>query len=244
MIRINERFVIGLDEPSTVTEHPSENVTKKLTEINMQQTAVTADQYSPLTLVGPAEPSLFDSLLPGAKVWHKSAAVIIGIIIVSLFAQARFYLPDNPVPITLQGFGVLMLGGVLGWRLGLVSAIGYYLVGMAGLPVFANSNEGWDYVIHGATGGYLLGFILSAGVVGYLSQRGWNRGRSLWPMLIGSLLIYLPALIWLSIFDFSWPADGELFSAAMYPFMPGDTVKLIAAAVITGGLWRFADNRR
>ena len=210
----------------------------------MQQTAVTASRYGPLALMGPAEPSLLDRLVPGANVWHRSAAVVIGIIVVSLLAQARFYLPGNPVPITLQGFGVLMLGSVLGWRLGLASAIGYYLVGMAGLPVFANSNEGWDYVIHGVTGGYLLGFILSAGVVGYLSQRGWNRGRSLWPILLGSLLIYLPALIWLSIFDFSWPADGELFSAAMYAFMPGDIVKLMAAAAVTGGLWRFVDNRR
>ena len=211
----------------------------------MQHTAITPPQYGPLTLIGPAEPSLLDRLVPGATVWHKSAAVIVGIALVSLLAQARFYLPEIPlVPVTLQGFGVLMLGGVLGWRLGLASAIGYYLVGMAGLPVFANSNEGWDYVIHGATGGYLLGFILAAGVVGYLSQRGWNRGRSLWPMLLGSLLIYLPALIWLSVFDFGWPADGELFSSGMYPFMPGDIVKLMAAAAITGGLWRYVDSKR
>ena len=209
----------------------------------MQQTAATAHRYGPLTLMGPAEPSLLERLLPGANVWHKSAAVVIGIILVSLLAQGRFYLPDNPVPITLQGFGVLMLGGVLGWRLGLASATGYYLVGMAGLPVFANANEGWDYVIHGATGGYLLGFILSAGVVGYLAQRGWNRGRGLWPMLLGSLLIYLPALVWLSIFDFSWPANGELFSAALYPFMPGDILSLMAAAAVTGGLWRFVDRK-
>lgn len=210
----------------------------------MQQTAATARPLGTFTLLGPAEPPLLERLIPRIELWHKAVAVVIGIVLVSLLAQARFYLPDNPVPITLQGFGVLMLGGVLGWRLGLTAAIGYYLVGMAGLPVFANSNEGWDYVIHGATGGYLLGFILSAGVVGYLSQRGWNRGRSLWPMLLGSLLIYLPALIWLSVRDFGWPADGELFSAALYPFMPGDTLKLMAAAAITGGLWRFVDNRR
>ena len=171
----------------------------------MQQSAVTTRRTEPFTLLGPAELSLFDRLVPSATAWHKSSAVVLGIILVSLLAQARFFLPDNPVPITLQGFGVLMLGGILGWRLGLVSAIGYYFGGLAGLPVFANGGEGWDYVIHGVTGGYLLGFILAVGVVGYLSQRGWNRGRSLWPMLIGSLLIYVPALIWLSVFDFSWP---------------------------------------
>lgn len=210
----------------------------------MQQTAVRAHQAKPFSLLGPAEPSLFEKLVPTATIWHKSAAVVIGIALVSILAQARFFLPDNPVPITLQGFGVLMLGGVLGWRLGLVSALGYYLVGMAGLPVFAKGGEGWDYVIHGVTGGYLLGFILAAGVVGFLSQRGWNRGRSLWPMLIGSLLIYVPALIWLSVFDFTWPAEGKLFSAALYPFLPGDILKLMGAAAVTGGLWRLADRRR
>jgi biotin transporter BioY len=151
----------------------------------MQQTAVTTPRAEPFSLLGPVEPSLFERLVPMANMWHKTAAVVIGITLVSLLAQARFFLPENPVPITLQGFGVLMLGGVLGWRLGLVSALSYYLVGMAGLPVFANGGEGWDYVIHGATGGYLIGFIVAAGVIGFLSQRGWNRGRGLWTMLIG-----------------------------------------------------------
>jgi biotin transport system substrate-specific component len=210
----------------------------------MQQTAVTPRRSEPLALLGPAEPSLFERLVPGANSWHKSAAVVGGIILVALLAQARFFIPDNLVPVTLQGFGILMLGGVLGWRLGLASAFGYYLVGMVGLPVFANGGEGWDYVIHGVTGGYLLGFILAAGVVGYLSQRGWNRGRVLWPMLIGSLLIYAPALIWLSVFDFTWPPEGKLLSNALYPFLAGDILKLIAAAAVTGGLWRFVDSKR
>ena len=210
----------------------------------MQQTSVTARRSETFSLLGPAEPSLLERLVPAANAWHKSAAVVIGILLVSLLAQARFFLPDNPVPITLQGFGVLMLGGVLGWRLGLVSAFGYYLIGMAGLPVFAKGGEGWDYVIHGVTGGYLLGFILSAGVIGFLSQRGWNRGRSLWPMMIGSLLIYAPAMIWLSVFDFSWPAEGKLLSQGLYPFLPGDILKLMAAAAVTGGLWRLADSKR
>jgi biotin transport system substrate-specific component len=210
----------------------------------MQQTAVPAHISKPFSLLGPLEAPLLERLIPGANIWHKSAAVVIGVILVSLLAQARFFIPDNPVPITLQGFGVLMLGGVLGWRLGLFSAIGYYLIGMAGLPVFARGGEGWDYVIHGVTGGYLLGFVLATGVIGYFSQRGWNRGRSLWPMLIGSLLIYVPALIWLTVFEFSWPAEGELLSSALYPFIAGDVLKLMAAAAVTGGLWRVVDSRR
>jgi biotin transporter BioY len=63
-------------------------------------------------------------------------------------------------------------------------------------------------------------------------------------MLIGSLLIYAPAMIWLSVFDFSWPTEGKMLSSALYPFLPGDILKLMAAAAVTGGLWRFADSKR
>ena len=193
--------------------------------------------------VGRRTPSLFDSLFPTARTWHRIIAVVAMAGLVAGLAQARFYLPDNPVPITFQTFGVLLTGGVLGLRWGLASAVLYYLVGMAGVPVFQNGGNGWAYVAHGATGGYLLGFILATGLTGYLSERGWNRERSLWPMTISALLIYGPALIWLTVFDFGWPAEGKLFSSAMYPFIPGDVVKLLLAAVTVGVLWRVADGR-
>ncbi len=188
-------------------------------------------------------PSLMESLVPGISLAGKIAFTVALIVALALLARGKFYLPDNPVPITFQTFGVLMMGGVLGWRWGALGAVGYYLVGMAGLPVFQSGNNGWDYVAHGATGGYLLGFILSTILVGYLSQHGWNRSRSLWPMLLGALLLYIPALIWLSVFDFGWPADGELFSSAMYPFIPGDLVKLMLASVVLGAAWRYVDHR-
>ena len=195
------------------------------------------------SLIGPRERSLFESLFPSATVWHKALAVVAFIVITALLARARFYLPDNPVPITFSTYGVLMTGGVLGWRWGIAAIAGYYLVGMAGAPVFQGGNNGWSYATDNPTAGYLLGFILASAVIGYLSQRGWTRGRSLWPMLIGALILYIPALIWLSAKDFGWPAEGELFSAAMYPFIPGDVVKLMMAALSVGLLWRVADAR-
>jgi biotin transport system substrate-specific component len=196
-----------------------------------------------LPLIGERGPSLFDSLFPAATTLHRALAAIVMVGVTAAAAQARFYLPDNPVPITFSTFGVLLTGGLLGFRWGLASAVLYYLAGMAGLPVFQNGGNGWAYVTQGVTGGYLLGFILATAVTGFLSERGWDRGRVLWPMLLGGLLVYLPALIWLTVFDFGWPREGELFSAAMYPFIPGDLVKLMLAAVVAGGLWKLADHR-
>jgi len=219
-------------------------VTTEDPEILMQQGAVVTKPTQPLSLLGPAEPALIERLIPGLNLWQKSVAVVAGVALVALLAQVRFFIPDNPVPITLQGFGILMMGGVFGWRLGLASAALYYIVGLVGVPVFAKGGNGWEYVMEGVTGGYLIGFVLSAAVVGYLSQRGWNRGLSLWPMMIGSLLIYVPALIWLTFFDFSWPAEGRLLSSAVYPFIPGDTLKLIAAAIALGAMWRLVDRKR
>ena len=196
------------------------------------------------TLLGPSNPSLMDHALPSALFWQRLAISLAFIGLMVAMGRARFYLPDNPVPITLQTFGVLLTGGILGWRWGLVSLLGWYFLGMAGTPVFQGGGNGWAYVSGSPTGGYLIGFIATVAFVGYLSQRGGNRGRSLWPMLLGALLLYLPALLWLHFFDFGWPPDGELFSKGMYVFMPGDLVKLMGAALVTGALWTAADRWR
>ena len=197
-----------------------------------------------LSLLDAPSESLLEALAPGIRFAQKVLVAAAFVLLVAVLARARFYLPDNPVPITFQTFGILLMGGVLGWRWGLVSAIGYYLVGMVGVPVFQGGGNGWQYVTGGVTGGYLLGFILAVGVIGYLSQRGWNRSRSLWPILVGALILYAPALIWLSVFDFGWPKEGELFSAGMYPFLPGDLIKLMLASLVVGVGWRYVDSRR
>jgi biotin transport system substrate-specific component len=187
-------------------------------------------------------PSLFDTAFPRANALHRLMAAALFIGVTAGLARVRFFLPDNPVPVTLQTLGVLLTGAVLGWRWGLVSAAGYYLIGMAGAPVFQGGGNGWKYVT-GATGGYLLGFILATGLVGYMSQRGWTRARALWPAAIGAVAVYLPALLWLTVFDLGWPRPGELISSAVYPFIPGDLLKLLAAGAATGALWVIVDAR-
>ena len=131
------------------------------------------------------------------------------------------------------------MGGFLGLRWGLLAIVVYYALGMVGAPMFASRELAWDITrglnaVMGVTGGYLIGFITAVPIIGFMSERGWIRGKSLWTMLLGNLWIYVPALIWLSIFDFGWPAQGELFAGAVYPFIPGDLVKLMLAAVVIG----------
>ena len=205
-------------------------------------TARTPARAGAWTLLGPAERSLFEALFPRATRVHKLAAAALFVGITTGLARVRFFLPDNPVPITLQTFGVLMTGAVLGWRWGLVSIAGYYMLGMAGAPVFQGGGNGWKYVT-GATGGYLMGFILASALTGYLSQHGWSRGRALWPIALGAIAVYIPALIWLSAFDLGWPKPGKMFSSAVYPFIPGDLLKMLAAGLAAGLLWRVADWR-
>jgi biotin transport system substrate-specific component len=89
----------------------------------------------------------------------------------------------------------------------------------------------------------MLGFILAAPAVAYLAQSGWNRHLTALPMLAGSIVIYVPALIWLTVFDFDWPPDGGLLSEAVFPFVPGDLLKLTMATLVVGIGWRYADMR-
>ena len=165
--------------------------------------------------------------------------VFVFVLIQYLLSQVKFFLPDNPVPITLQTFGILMLGSLYGLRLTLASITVYLVLGVVGLPIFQGHNGGIDYFM-GVTGGYLIGFFFASILGSFLSTRGLRSGLSIWAMLYANIVIYIPALIWLSIFDFSWPENGKLLSQAVYPFLIGDFVKLIFASLIISFLWKIS----
>jgi len=147
----------------------------------------------------------------------------------------RFFIPGNPVPITFQTVGILLMGGILGPKWALGSVLGYILLGLAGLPVFQGGNGGIDYIT-GVTGGYIIGFILASTFVGFLTKIGLNKSNSIWAYIIGTILVYVPAIIWLSIFDFGWPKEGMMLSEAVYPFLIGDMIKAIVASLFTVAL--------
>tara|TARA_B100000945_G_scaffold106230_2_gene84128 strand:+ start:478 stop:1083 length:606 start_codon:yes stop_codon:yes gene_type:complete len=160
---------------------------------------------------------------------------ILLIFLTSLFAQFRFFIPGNPVPITFQTMGILLMGGILGPKWGFSASLAYIFIGLAGLPVFQGGNGGWNYSI-GVTGGYLIGFVVSSLLVGLLVSKGLSGSKSIWAYIVGTMAVYIPALIWLSIFDFGWPDKGELLSQAVYPFLIGDMIKAIVASMLTMGI--------
>ena len=154
---------------------------------------------------------------------------LVGSILLALLARLSIPVPFSPVPITGQTFGVLLLGGLLGCRMATLSVIFYIFEGMIGLPVFAGGSLGIFYLL-GPTGGYLLGFIPAAYLVGYLSERGWNKKLSLtiMSMIIGTAIIFLFGVSWLS---FSAGVVTAI-TIGFIPYLIGAVIKIVLAALI------------
>jgi biotin transport system substrate-specific component len=191
-------------------------------------------------------PSRSDAL---ARVSFQAACAVAGSALVAVLAQISFTLPFTPVPITGQTLGVLLVGAAFGPALG-AATLGLYLVwAVVGLPVLAPDPDGAHRTglevlrLASATGGYLWGFVLAAGLVGWLSRRGWDRSMrsSIGAMLLGSIVIYAVGLPWLHQ---ALPAlvghpvtVEETLQAGLYPFVIGDTLKLLAAAGLLPAAW-------
>ncbi|MBZ0261796.1 MAG: biotin transporter BioY [Hyphomicrobiales bacterium] len=172
--------------------------------------------------------------------WTRTILLaIIGSMIVAISAQVS--VPMMPVPMTLQTLAVLAVGAAYGARLGAVTLALYALEGAAGLPVFANFQAGL-FLPTGeiiATGGFIIGFIVAAALVGHLVEKGWgaNIVKLCGAMLLGAVIIYVPGLIWLvgwlivmkgMVITSAIPAA---FSSGVLPFIIGDIVKAILAAL-------------
>lgn len=152
-------------------------------------------------------------------------ALVFNLVLIAT-AQLAIPLPFTPTPITGQTFGVLITALALGGTRA-VSVIALYLAeGAAGLPVFAGGSGG-AHILIGPTAGYLLGFLPSAALVGWLVERGWDRSylRSFTALALGTALIFACGLAGLSLFV---PGDALLL-AGLWPFLPGAGIKIIAA---------------
>ncbi|MCS6888331.1 biotin transporter BioY [Chloroflexus sp.] len=162
--------------------------------------------------------------------------VVLGSLFVALSAQIRISLmPFSPVPITGQTLGVLLVGGLLGPRLGLAALLLYLLEGAIGLPFFAGGAAGYTHLF-GATGGYLISFPIAAALTGWLAARGWDRRfpTAIAAMVLASLVIYLIGATWLAFFI---GAQNAIVKGVL-PFLLGDAIKILLAAAALPGGWQ------
>jgi biotin transport system substrate-specific component len=180
------------------------------------------------------------AVLPRAGLATDALLVVGGTAFVALAAQVSISLGFTPVPLTGQTFAVLLTGAALGSTRGALSMLLYLVVGIAGVPVYASHRHGWS-VFHGATGGYIVGFVVAAAVVGWLAERNWDKrfSSSLSAMLTGSVVIYLCGVMWLHhVLGVNW---STTLDDGLYPFVPGDILKVYLAAAALPGAWRLVD---
>jgi biotin transport system substrate-specific component len=176
------------------------------------------------------------------------ALMVAGALFIALTAQV--VVPLNPVPITGQTLGVLLVGGALGSKRGGFSALLYVVMGFF-LPVYAGQTQGIQHIIGssggqlvlGATGGYLIGFVFAGALVGRLAELGWDRNflGAVAAFVVGNLVIYAFGVPWLML------ATGLGINAAiaggLTPFLLGDGLKILAAAALFPAAWWIVGRR-
>lgn len=220
---------------------------------------------------------LIDFVIPRAWTQTQRNRIAVDVVLilgfaafVSICAQIAIRFPTTTVPITGQTLGVLLTGGALGSVRGGLSMLTYMLMGMISLPVFAPTGSllgeenvhlilpwaGTDgFVWDLSSGGYIVGFILAAYMVGLLAERGWDRRPSMpVAMIVGNISIYLVGLPWLALFiasEMAIPGTSltyydaisgnnvldKTLKGGLYPFIGGDAIKLLAATIALPGSW-------
>lgn len=182
----------------------------------------------------------------GAALWIKRIVLVaLGIAVLAIAAKIKFPVWPSPVPVTMGTFAVLTIGASYGPRLGLATIFGYLLLGSVGFDVFANSSaesSGLTYMF-GGTGGYLIGYVLATLALGAAARRGWDR--KVWQMALamfaGNVLIYVPGIFWLGQL-YGW--DQPILAWGLTPFLIGDAMKLVLAALIVPGVWKLVGSAR
>ena len=179
-----------------------------------------------------------DILRPSAKRYallYDVACIVGGSFFIALAAQVAIPLPFSPVPITGQTLAVLFTGALLGSRRGGLCLLLYLAEGAAGLSVFAGGTAGLARLT-GPTGGYLVGFVAGAFLMGLLAERGWDRRveTTLVAMLVGNTAIYAFGLPWLACFV----GGARVLASGLLPFIPGDLLKLLLATALLPSAWR------
>ena len=186
-------------------------------------------------------PTIYTRTFPRTASWLRDMILIVlGTLFVAALAQVKIALPFTPVPLTGQTFAVLLVGAALGSKRGAASMALYMALGALGLPVFAGGAAGIAY-LSGATLGYLIGFV-HGGLCHWSAGRtrpGKKRAHIHLPFLVGTVIIYMCGVAWLAVMLGSF---SEALTAGLFPFLIGDAIKLVAAAVTLPVAWKFVNS--
>lgn len=190
-----------------------------------------------------AHPVLADRLpavsARGAARARDAVLVVAGTATVAVVGQVAIPLPFTPVPLTLGTLAVLLVGAALGPVRGAASMLLLLAVGLLGAPVFAGGASGWAL----ASFGYVLGYVPTAALLGALARR--RADRSVRGTAVAAVLatgvVYLFGVPWLMAF--TGASLQEALVMGVVPFVVGDVVKAVAAAVLLPGAWRLVGER-
>jgi biotin transport system substrate-specific component len=179
--------------------------------------------------------------VPGART-RDVALVVAGAALTALLAQVAVHVPGSPVPVTGQTLAVGLVGATLGARRGVSALMLYLLAGLA-LPVYADGASGWS-VVWGPSGGYLVGFVLAAGVIGRLAERGGDRRvlTAFLAFVVGQALVFACGLIGLKL------AVGQTWGWTVHNgftiFLLGGLIKAVVGAAVLPSAWQLVRGRR
>jgi biotin transporter BioY len=178
--------------------------------------------------------ALMDAVVPRTGLLRDAALVIGFACLTALGAQISFWV--GLVPITGQTFAVLLTGALLGSRRGALSQLSYLAIGITGIPYwFALGGAPGIARLIGPTGGYLIGFVAAAFVVGWLTERGWDKRvwTAIPAMLVGCAVYDIFGLLWLLHFV----SASQVLQVGLYPFIVGDAIKIFVAALALLSGW-------
>jgi biotin transport system substrate-specific component len=199
---------------------------------------------APTALPLPARPGLvLADLLPATdrgRAVARDVALVVGVAaLTALAAQVRVPVPGLPVPVTGQTFAVLLGAAALGPARGALAQGLYLAAGVVGLPVFTGGASGWEAVA-GASGGYLVGFVLASFVVGRLARRGADRRvlTTVAAYAAGTAAVYAVGVPWLALTTGMAPAAALWAGAGV--FLAGDALKAVLAGALLPAAWRLA----
>ncbi|CAB4754127.1 unannotated protein [freshwater metagenome] len=186
--------------------------------------------------------NLRTALIRRSSAVTQISLILTGTVFLALMAQISFPIPGSPVPFTGQTLGVLLLGTAYGASLGFSTMAFYLLMGILGAPIFASGSHGFEKIA-GATGGYLVGMLISTIALGALAGRKWDQKiKTVIPtMLIGNSIVFTFGLIWLH--QYTGQSWAWTFEKGFTPFVFGELLKIAIASTTLPVVWRFVSKR-